>query len=69
MKTYTRFDRKGNLFQTRIENCISCKRTLIWDEMFHNGYTDGPVLCHLCKQARNEVLNEELRNMEPSDEN
>ena len=49
-------------------NCISCKRTLIWDEMFANGYTDGPVLCHHCKQVRNEVLNEELRQEEP-DEN
>ena len=35
-------------------NCRECKRTMIPDEVFANGFNDGPSLCHACKQKKME---------------
>jgi hypothetical protein len=42
-------------------NCLRCKRTLVWGELYADGYTDDDVLCHACKKARNEELEAELK--------
>lgn len=39
--------------------CLQCGRTMIPNEVYTNGYTDGPAVCHLCKQARNNALEHE----------
>ena len=37
-------------------NCLTCKRAMIPNSVFANNYTDGPTICHSCKQKRNHEL-------------
>lgn len=46
-----------------LPNCETCKRTMIPNERFANGYEDGPIICHACKFRRDVELGEELDSM------
>jgi len=37
----------------RRESCLKCRRILLHGEVYADGYTDGPTLCHRCIAKRN----------------